>query len=189
MYNLSIFIEKTSDFLYNGGNNIVKEDYFMVDAVIELQADTRRKYKIIDGVPKLSEVRFFAMPSPIACGYITHTSIEADKPLEILVIDSEPSAPGCIVPARVVGYLEMYKDGEENFRVISVSDLNPRYNEIQNLADISMFTLNEIKQYYVNYGKLHNHDINIVRYHAREEALELIKKYTVFYGQEESSSN
>ncbi len=88
----------------------------MVDAVIELQADTRRKYKIIDGVPKLSEIRYFAMPSPIACGYITHTSLGPDRPLEILVIDSEASFPGCIVPARVVGYLEMYKDGEEFFR-------------------------------------------------------------------------
>lgn len=161
----------------------------MVDAVIELQADTRRKYKIIDGVPKLSEIRYFAMPSPIACGYITHTSIGPDKPLEILVIDSEPSYPGCIVPSRVVGYLEMYKNGEEDFRVISVSDLNPRYNEIQNLSDLSIFTLNEIKQYYVNYGKLHNCDINIVRYHAREEALELVKERTVFYSKEENSSN
>ncbi len=160
----------------------------MVDAVIELQADTRRKYKIIDGVPKLSEIRYFAMPSPIACGYITHTSLGPDRPLEILVIDSEASFPGCIVPARVVGYLEMYKDGEEFFRVISVSDLNPRYNEIQNLSDLSIFTLNEIKQYYVNYGKLHNCDINIVRYHAKEEALELIKEHTVFYKKEENSS-
>jgi len=68
------------------------------------------------------------------------------------------------------------------------NDVYSRYNEIQNLSDLSIFTLNEIKQYYVNYGKLHNCDINIVRYHAKEEALELIKEHTVFYKKEENSS-
>lgn len=150
----------------------------MVDAIIELEADTRRKYKIVDGIPRLSEVRFFAMPSPIACGYIPNTEIYEGQPLEILVIDSEPSHPGYIVPARIVGYLEMYKNGKEEFRIISVSDLNMRYKDIHNLSDISMFTLSEIKQYYINYGKLHNCDIEIIRYHPKEDALELIKKYT-----------
>lgn len=160
-------------------NEFNKGGYKMVDVVIELEADTRRKYRIINGVPKLSEIRFFAMPSPIACGCIANTAIEEDKPLEVLVIDSEPSHPGYIVPSRVVGYLEMYKNGDPEFRVISVSAINPRYKDIQDLSDISMFTLNEIRDYFVNYGKLHNCIMDIVKFHPREDALELIKKYTI----------
>lgn len=151
----------------------------MVEAVIELEADTRKKYKIIDGVPKLNEIRFFAMPSPIACGYIPNTCVREDKPLEILIIDSEPSHPGYIVPSRVVGYLEMYKNGVEEYRVISVSGINPRYKDIKDLSDVSSFTLTEIKDYFTDYGLLHNCSMDIIKYHSREDALELIRKYTV----------
>lgn len=160
----------------------------MVDAVIELQADTKVKYKIINGVPKADEVRYFAMPSPIAVGYIPNTSIGPDHPLEILVINSGAASPGYIVPSRVVGYLEMYKDGEEDFRVIAVSAINPRYDSIQSISDVSNFTLSEVKDYYEDYGKLHDKDMKVVRYHDKEEALELIKNRTVSWVSTENGS-
>ncbi len=150
----------------------------VVEVVVEIPFRSRNKYERDEetGKLKLNRVLYSAMGYPTEYGIIENTLAGDGDPLDILVIATEPTYPGCIVPARVVGYLEMYDDGKEDYKVISVVDSDPRYNEIHELKDIPEFTLEEIKNFFENYKQLENTKVKVGNYHSKEEALKIIKE-------------
>ncbi len=150
----------------------------MVNAIIEIPVGTKNKYEVDKERRKvrLDRVLYSAMTYPAEYGYIEDTLAGDGDPLDILVISSEPSFPGCVVPARVIGYLEMYDNGKEDMKIISVVDVDPRYKEIEQLEDLSSFTLQEIKNFFENYKVLQNMEVIVKDYHSKEEALQKIEK-------------
>lgn len=150
----------------------------MVNAIIEIPVGTKNKYEVDKekGRVKLDRVLYSAMTYPAEYGYIEDTLAGDGDPLDILVISSEPSFPGCVVPARVIGYLEMYDNGKEDIKIISVVDVDPRYREIEKLEDLSSFTLQEIKNFFENYKVLQNVEVIVKDYHSKEDALKVIEE-------------
>ena len=149
-----------------------------IEAIIEIPVGTKNKYEVDkehDKV-KLNRVLASAMTYPAEYGYIDKTLANDNDPLDILVISSESTFPGCIVPARVIGCLEMYDNGKEDFKIISVVDVDPRYNEINTLDDLSAFTLQEIKNFFENYKTLENISVVVKEYHDKEFAIKVIEE-------------
>ena len=120
--------------------------YDVVEAVVEIPFRSRNKYEIDKktGKIRLDRVLYSAMGYPTEYGIIENTLAPDGDPLDILIIGTEPTYPGCIVPCRVVGYLTMIDNGKEDYKLISVVDCDPRYDEVQELKDVSSFTLKEI---------------------------------------------
>ncbi len=162
----------------------------MVNAIIEIPVGTKNKYEVDKerGRVKLDRVLYSAMTYPAEYGYVEDTLAGDGDPLDILVISSEPSFPGCVVPARVIGYLEMYDNGKEDIKIISVVDVDPRYREIEKLEDLSSFTLQEIKNFFENYKVLQNMEVIVKDYHGREEALIEIDKCKKNYHQQKKDN-
>lgn len=157
----------------------------VVEAVIEIPLKTKNKFEIDKKTNriKLDRVLYSAMNYPAEYGYIENTLANDGDPLDILVISSEPTFPGCVVPARVIGYLTVIDNGHEDYKLISVVDVDPRYKEINCLSDLSDFTLEEIKNFFQNYKTLQNIEVKVYDYHDTLSALKLIeesrKKYEV----------
>lgn len=149
----------------------------VVDAIIEIPFRSRNKFEIDHetGRIKLDRVLYSAMGYPAEYGFIENTLALDGDPLDILVIGTEPTYPGCIVPARVVGYLAVIDNGFEDYKLISVVDCDPRYNEINELNDLSTFILEEIKNFFENYKTLQKIEVKVGEYHGKEDALELIE--------------
>lgn len=154
----------------------MRED--VVNAIIEIPFRSRNKYEIDKktGKMRLDRVLYSAMGYPAEYGIVENTLSPDGDPLDILVIATEPTYPGCAVPSRVVGYLTMIDNGSEDYKLISVVDCDPRYNEINSLNDISTFTLKEIQNFFENYKKLENVKVEVGEYHNKEEALLLIRE-------------
>ena len=112
---------------------------------------------------------------PAEYGFLENTLALDGDPLDILVIGTEKTYPGCIVPARVIGYLAVIDRGFEDYKLISVVDCDPRYNEINELKDLSPFILEEIKNFFENYKTLQKIEVIVGDYHNKKEALELIE--------------
>lgn len=150
----------------------------VVDAVVEIPFRSRNKYEIdkATGKIKLDRVLYSAMGYPTEYGTIENTLAPDGDPLDILIIATEPTYPGCVVPARIVGYLKMLDNGKEDYKLISVVDCDPRYDEIQDLSDISKFTLKEIQNFFENYKKLQDIEVEVGRYYSKQEALLLLEK-------------
>jgi len=161
----------------------------VVDAIIEIPLKTKNKFEVDkkNNRIKLDRVLYSAMSYPAEYGYIENTLANDGDPLDILVISSEATFPGCVVPARIIGYLKMIDNGFEDYKLISVVAVDPRYNEINKLSDLSNFTLDEIKDFFENYKTLQNIDVEVYEYYNTEDALKLVEECKKKY--EESGKN
>lgn len=148
----------------------------VVEAIIEIPFRSRNKFEVdhLTGKIKLDRVLYSAMGYPAEYGFLENTLALDGDPLDILVIGTEPTYPGCIVPARVVGYLMVIDNGHEDYKLISVVDCDPRYDGVNELKDLSPFILDEIKNFFENYKTLQQIEVKVGDYHNKEEALELI---------------
>lgn len=155
----------------------------VVNAIVEIPFRSRNKYEInkVTGKIHLDRVLYSAMGYPAEYGTIEETLAPDGDPLDILIMASEPTYPGCIVPARIIGYLKMIDDGKEDYKIISVVDCDPRYDDVNSLEDISKFTLKEIKNFFENYKKLQHVKVEIGKYYSKEEALEVLEKCRINY--------
>lgn len=124
----------------------------------------------------MDRVLYSSMGYPAEYGIVLDTLSPDGDPLDILVIATESTYPGCVVLSRVIGYLTMIGNESEDYKLISVVDCDPRFNEIKELSDISTFTLKEIKNFFENYKKLENIDVKVGSYYNKKEATRLIKE-------------
>lgn len=148
----------------------------IVEALIEIPLGSKNKYEVDKKTGRivLDRVLYSAMIYPTEYGIIENTLAPDGDPLDILVICSEPTFPGCIVPARVLGYLSMVDKGKLDYKLISVIDCDPRYEHVHELKDLSAFILQEISNFFENYKVLQGVVVEVGDYHGKEEAVRII---------------
>lgn len=153
----------------------------VIEAIIEIPMGTQNKYEIDKKKNriKLNRVLYSKMTYPAEYGFIEDTLAEDGDPLDILVLATTQTFPGCIVDARVVGYLDMYDSGEHDEKIIAVVDADPRFEDIQDISDIKELQLKEIKLFFRTYKELQpGHHVEVLDYYPLEDALNLIDKYS-----------
>ena len=147
------------------------------EAIIEIPMGTKNKYEIdkVKNRIKLDRVLYTPMTYPAEYGYIEETLALDNDPLDILVLSTSKTFPGCIVDARVVGYLDVIDNGEPDAKIIAVMDKDPRFSHINEVADIQQHTLREIKHFFKTYKDLQqNKIVEVSDFHDKIDALELI---------------
>lgn len=155
----------------------------VVNALIEIPLGSKNKYELDKktGRIHLDRVLYSAMSYPAEYGHIEATLAPDGDPVDILVIASEPTFPGCVVPARVLGYLATRDNGMEDYKLIAVVDCDPRYSHVRCLQDLSEFVLMEISNFFQNYKVLQGVNVEVGEYHGMEDALQIIEECTRRY--------
>ncbi len=150
----------------------------VVHARIEIPLGSKNKYELDKATGRifLDRVLYAAMIYPAEYGILENTLAPDGDPLDILVICSDPTFPGCMVPARVLGYLDMVDNGKVDYKLISVVDCDPRYADVQTLDDLPPFVLKEIANFFANYKVLQDIHVQVGGYHPREEAVCIIQE-------------
>ena len=150
----------------------------VVPALIEIPLGSQNKYELDKATGRilLDRVLYAAMIYPAEYGILENTLAPDGDPLDILVICSHPTFPGCMVPARVLGYLSMVDNGKVDYKLISVVDCDPRYADVQELEDLSPFVLKEIANFFANYKVLQDVTVEVGDYYPREDALRIIQQ-------------
>ncbi len=155
----------------------------VVHALIEIPLGSKNKYELDEktGRIMLDRVLYAAMIYPAEYGIIENTLAPDGDPLDILVICNEPTFPGCTVPARVLGYLSMVDNGKLDYKLISVVDCDPRYDDIHELKDLPSFILKEISNFFQNYKVLQGVVVEVGEYHGKADAIKIIQQCTDAY--------
>ncbi|WP_423364425.1 inorganic diphosphatase [Mycoplasma sp. P36-A1] len=147
----------------------------VVEALIEIPTGSQNKYEIDKetGRVKLDRVLYSSMFYPAEYGYIENTLAADNDPIDILVLTTYPTFPGCLIDARILGMLEMIDTGEEDVKLIAVAQDDPRFDHVESLDDLAPHTLKEIQNFFDTYKLLQNKAVETGRYLGVEDA----KKY------------
>lgn len=150
----------------------------IVDAIIEIPMGTKNKYEVEKGTGKirLNRVLYSSVSYPAEYGFIEDTIAGDKDPLDILVLSSTPTFPGCIVRARVLGYLKILDRGQDDEKIIAVAHDDPRFDHLNSLDDLPIHTKEEISEFFKTYKYLQNIKVEIKDWYPKEEAIKLIEK-------------
>lgn len=148
-----------------------------VEATIEIPMGTQNKYEV-DPVTrriKLDRVLYSSVSYPSEYGFIENTLSGDGDPLDILVLTTHPTFPGCIIRGRVLGYLELIDNGYTDEKVITVNDTDPRYDHIKTIEDLPEHTIDEIKEFFKTYKHLQGINVKVGNIYGLDKTIELIE--------------
>ncbi len=129
-----------------------------LNAVIEIPFGSNVKYELDkeSGAVFVDRVLYSAVFYPANYGFIPATLADDGDPADVLVLCDYALQAGSVIPCRLVGVLSMSDEAgrDEKLIAVPVSKIDPRYDEIQNINDISKATLARIKEFFETYKNL-----------------------------------
>ncbi len=141
-----------------------------LNAIIEIPKGSQIKYELEDGKIKVDRILFGAMRYPMNYGFFENTLDWDGDPLDALVIADQEFMPGVEVPVRVLGAVKMIDGGETDTKLITVIDVDPRYQDVKTLDDVPAHLLKEVKDFFENYKNLQNKECRIEGFEGVEYA-------------------
>ncbi len=127
-----------------------------LDCVIEIPKGSRNKYEYDPDLGGIKLDRFISasVVYPTDYGYIPETLAPDGDPLDVLVCVSEPTFPGCIVPAKVIGLFMMEDEKGPDDHVVCVPCHDPGWNELDEVDDLPRLLRLEIDHFFSVYKDL-----------------------------------
>jgi inorganic pyrophosphatase len=149
----------------------------VVYAVIETPKGSKNKFEFDKEIMAiyLDRVLYSSVVFPISYGFIPRTLGDDKDPLDIMVLITEPTFPGCLVIARPIGVLRMKDEKGHDDKIIAAAKNDPRLDECKDLGWIPKHQLIEIEEFFRDYKKLEKGKATEVKGWAdKEEALQII---------------
>jgi len=159
-------------------------------AFIETPKGSQNKYELdkeLNAI-KLDRVLFSAVHYPADYGFIPNTLWDDGDPLDILVLVTNPTFPGCVIDARPIGGLDMSDEKGGDFKVIAVPESDPRFEGVATLSDVAPHILVEIAHFFETYKLLEKKETNILGWHEVEETRTRIARSRVLYAEAEGNA-
>lgn len=125
------------------------------DVLIEIPKGSRNKYEVDHetGRLRLDRVLFTSMVYPADYGYIENTLGQDGDPLDAMVLLPFPVYPGIVVECRPVAMYKMVDEKGGDDKVLCVP-VDPRFDDIQDLADVAVWDQDEIQHFFERYKDL-----------------------------------
>ena len=149
------------------------------NTVIEIPKGSTNKYEVDpnSGVIRLDRVLYSPLYYPFDYGYIPKTKARDGDTLDVLVILSHPTFPGCIVEAKPLGVLLMKDDKGPDEKIICVATKDPRYESLKSLDDIEDHVLKEVTHFFEIYKELEEKTVEVTGWMDVDKAVELVQRY------------
>ena len=157
----------------------------IVDVFVEIPKGSQNKYEYDKekGVFRLDRVLYSPMHYPADYGYIEETLAEDGDPLDVLVLVSNPTFPGCVITTRLIGALIMTDDKGEDTKLLGVPVDDPRFAEIQDIDDVPAHIKREIGHFFQVYKDLENKKTEIGDWKNREFAIKELEAARRLYAE------
>ena len=148
-----------------------------LNCVVEIPKGSRNKYEYDAelGAIKLDRFISASVVYPTDYGFVPQTLAVDGDPLDVLVCVSEPTFPGCVVPAKIVGLFKMADEKGDDPHVLCVPRSDPGWNHIEDLDQLPQQLRSEIGHFFAVYKDLdHDRHSEVKGWAGRAEALEAI---------------
>jgi len=116
------------------------------------------KYELDKEAGTLVVDRFLYTPMtyPGNYGFVPHTLSQDGDPVDVLICNTRPLAPGCVINVLPVGALLMEDDGGTDEKIIAVPSpaVTKRYVGVKNYSDLPEITLQQVQHFFEHYKDL-----------------------------------
>lgn len=155
----------------------------VVSAVIEIPTGSQNKYEMDHktGRIRLDRVLYSPFHYPADYGFVPDTLAEDGDPLDIIVLISQPTFPGCEVQARIVGILEMEDEHGVDDKLFAVAHDDPRYDGAERLEDLPAHILKEIVHFFATYKELQGLTTTVGHWQDQSHAVAVLEKARARY--------
>lgn len=152
---------------------------YTFNTVVEIPKGSTNKYEVdsTTGVIRLDRVLFSPLFYPFDYGYIPGTKAPDGDALDVLVLITHATFPGCVVEARAIGVLKMKDDKGVDEKIICVAVKDPRFSSRKSLNDLQEHTLKELVHFFEVYKQLEEKDVEVLGWEGVEMAVQLIERY------------
>lgn len=150
----------------------------VVNMIVEIPNGSKNKYEIDKetGMIKLDRAMKSAQDYPFDYGFVPQTLWEDGDALDVILLSTYPVYPGILVEARPVAVMRMIDGGEGDDKIIAVPKNDPRWEEVQDLADVNKHTIKEIQHFLETYKAIEGKSVVISGVEGREAAYEAVQK-------------
>jgi len=157
----------------------------VVYAVIESPKGTENKYEydVKKNTIVLDRVLYSPVHYPGDYGFLPRTLDEDGDPLDILVLVTAPTFPGCVMTARPVGLLRMLDGNKSDDKILAVPTGDPRYADWKDLDALPEHILKEIAYLFETYKVLEGKRVEVLGWEKSEAAKKVILRCQELYKQ------
>jgi inorganic pyrophosphatase len=155
---------------------------YRVRAVIETTSGRRSKFKYDPdlGLFKLHSMLPFGFVYPFDFGFIPSTLGADGDPLDLLVLNDEPSFCGCLLDCRLIGGFTAIQTSKgkrfRNDRFIGVSLESHEYRQIRKLTQLNKNVLQQVEFFFSAFNKIVGKEFKPLKRLGPPAARKLIEK-------------
>ncbi len=130
-----------------------------VNVIIEVPVGGQPiKYEMDKDAGTMVVDRFLYTPMsyPGNYGFVPHTLSDDGDPIDVLVCNTRPLMPGCVINVRPVGVMMMEDNSGLDEKIIAVPSphLTRRYENVFDYKDLPEITLQQISHFFEHYKDL-----------------------------------
>ena len=150
----------------------------LIEVVVEIPSGSRNKYEYDHLRHRfvLDRVLYSSVHYPCDYGFIEGSLAEDGDPLDVLVVISEPTFPGCVVRARPVGVLDMADEKGHDHKILAVAHDDPRWEQTRSLEDLSPHRMREIENFFQTYKTLEKRPTDVRGWLGTDDAWKIIEE-------------
>jgi inorganic pyrophosphatase len=150
----------------------------IVNAVVEVPYGCTNKYEYDKSLHifRLDRPLYASVHYPGEYGFIPSTLSPDGDALDIVILVTDATFPGCLVEARPVGVLEMVDQGLADQKILAVAKTSPTHAEIRSHKDLSPHVLREVEHFFSIYKELEGKHTEVKGWKGVTEARRLIQK-------------
>ena len=116
------------------------------------------KYEMDKEAGTLVVDRFLYTPMtyPGNYGFVPHTLSDDGDPIDVLICNTRPLLPGCVINVRPIGVLIMEDNSgqDEKILAVPVPALTRRYDSVREYSDLPEITVAQIEHFFEHYKDL-----------------------------------
>ena len=150
----------------------------ILNVLIEIPAGSKNKYEFDKDLEAfaLDRVLYSSVQYPYDYGFVPNTLADDEDPLDGMVLMDQPTFPGCVIPARPIGMLEMIDGGDRDEKILCVPDKDPRFAEVTSLKNIAPHRLDEIAEFFRSYKNLEKKVTEILGWQDVDQVMPLVEQ-------------
>lgn len=154
------------------------EDITTFDVLIEIPKGSRNKYEYDFELRRIRYDRmiFSSMMYPADYGFVPDTLALDGDPLDVLVLVTEPTFPGCVIEVKPIGVFHMADEKGPDEKVVCVPVSDPIGNRVNDLVELNAHLLKEIEHFFRVYKDLEKKKVDVEGWGDAGEARAIVAK-------------